>query len=269
MADKENKMEDSMVDHCEYYCWNDGERHELHDIFTLLDTENRGVISLAELVAILSSLIENDKNDETATTLSNCTTARWDSAKVTSTNNATMSRKQDRSSLMTKRFLECIRFEYGSATTRPSTTQMPLLLECDMTNCGCGESACFDQRHQNQSLKDIFLNRDEFVHLATAPMIEPNDVFTDDESVFRLYDVEDKGYIDVYDVQRVATELNWYKDENAPTTCATDVTQEPTTKTPSSVLVKHNDVTAMVYLWSNFELLERPFNHPFRSYQSQ
>jgi hypothetical protein len=31
-----------------YYCWNDGERQELHVIFTLLDTENRGVISLGD-----------------------------------------------------------------------------------------------------------------------------------------------------------------------------------------------------------------------------
>jgi hypothetical protein len=84
---------------------------------------------------------------------------------------------------------------------------MPLLPQHNDTNSGC-DHASFDQ-HSNHSLNDILLNRSEFLCLVTVPTQDSND-FTDDESVFGLFDVDEKGYISVHDLQRVATELNWY-----------------------------------------------------------
>jgi Ca2+-binding EF-hand superfamily protein len=111
----------------------------------------------------------------------------------------------------------------------------------------------------NVATNDIFLNRDEFLRLATTPIQESHDVTDkDDATVFGLFDVDEKVYISVHDLQRVATELNWCsspeEDEHAnpPTNCNDNTHEEQTTTTtttPSSSLlwVTHHDVTEMIY----------------------
>jgi Ca2+-binding EF-hand superfamily protein len=250
-----------------YYCWNDGERQELHDIFTLLDTENRGVISLAELVAILSLLVNSkDENDENDTPTYATTLSTRSSSSSSSTS----------STLMTKRLLQRIRLQYGHGLRRLKsnadidTKDAPMLM-VERNNTGKDAPMNDDDDATNDdATNDIFLNRDEFLCLATTPIQESHDVTDDDddETVFGLFDVDEKGYISVHDLQRVATELNWYSptDENSTTappggagTGATTLdaaaaaaaarADEPTRL--SSLLVTHDDVTEMVYRLSS------------------
>jgi Ca2+-binding EF-hand superfamily protein len=277
-------MNDTKVDgygycYSGYYCWNDGERQELHDIFTLLDTENRGVISLAELVAILSLLVnvqdENDENDCTPTLSTRNT-------KVTSTNamsRSSSSRSSSSSTLMTKRLLQRIRLQYGHGLRRlksNSDTEDAPMLMVERNNTGKDAPMNNDDDDDDDATNDIFLNRDEFLCLATAPLQESHDVTDDDdddETVFGLFDVDEKGYISATDLQRVATELNWYSptDEKSTTappgggaagTGATPLdaaaaaaaaaaarADEPTRL--SSLMVTHDDVTEMVYRLSS------------------